>query len=799
MGERMSAAAGRAPRPAARVLPYLNGVLAVLAGAVLLCGAMLLGAAGPARAAGAGAASPGAAAAAGTKASAAATPGAPSGTAPASPRLEGDASQAARLAAALAANPVYISADIPRRVPRSLAPRFAALAKRTGVPTYVMVLPDSSDRDLLGTVHDRLNRNGLYVLVDEYGLIEAQAYGVGAPADDASTVVLYGTPEDAGALEAFRTFADTIASGPAKAAARAAQLRARYGDGGGHVPDEYLDSTARESQNFVLGMALTGLAGLVLAVGRLASSEAGPARAGSPGKAEKPGARTRPVLAPEAAAVRRRGARWSRLAALVVVAGIVVAAPFLFPQTLDGPTLAVSQADLHARTDAIAASLAEDPVYQDPAYPTQLTGADLAAVEQRLSRLRATLQAPVYVVVTPSLSEDETGGEASTLLALLHRRAGGPGVYALVDPSDGGIQLDSYGTRVDDGRLAFELPESVAYPAPDATGDDPRTAPRLEKALDFIAASPRSSSASSGSFDTTLPPVEGNRLPHLFTGDFWPGLLVGALALALLLLLVRALTAIAAAWRRRRAAGRSLAGEPPPHLADLGSRPSLHRLRGSAADDTAALAAALGAADPDAPGRPRAWDCLDAAELLIGGDGRGRRVPDTVSAGDLAAAILLARAGLGALQGRPWNQLCRLDPLHGPAGGDRVRVRLAPAASGAGDAAAGAAAGADGAGGAGKAGRKDAPKSPAAPEPAATLQPVRLCAACRDAVRGAGRGIGRGSAPGASAEAERLLLRLPASSDASHTPWTEAGDVLPAALDGITALIATTRESASVQ
>ena len=76
--------------------------------------------------------------------------------------------QSARLAAALRTDPVYVSDQLPREVPRSSEPAFAALAKRTGVPTYVLVLPDQSAAQdaLLGTVHDRLGRDGLYVLVD---------------------------------------------------------------------------------------------------------------------------------------------------------------------------------------------------------------------------------------------------------------------------------------------------------------------------------------------------------------------------------------------------------------------------------------------------------------------------------------------------------------------------------------------------------------------------------------------------------------------------------------------------------
>ncbi len=70
--------------------------------------------------------------------------------------------QAAYLADRLRENPVHVSDQLPREVPRSMAPDFARLAERTGVPTYVLVLPHQggSDEDLLGAVHDRLGRDG---------------------------------------------------------------------------------------------------------------------------------------------------------------------------------------------------------------------------------------------------------------------------------------------------------------------------------------------------------------------------------------------------------------------------------------------------------------------------------------------------------------------------------------------------------------------------------------------------------------------------------------------------------------
>ncbi|GGV89094.1 hypothetical protein GCM10015535_41960 [Streptomyces gelaticus] len=134
-------------------------------------------------------------------------------TTTASPGQPGDdATQSERLAEELRKNPVYVSADRPRRLPRSLAPDIAALAERTGVPTYVLALP-AGDATLLALVHDRLGAKGLYVLIGDHSSVTASAFGVDVPVEEARRIALYGTPYGAGPLTAFESFVDAIASG----------------------------------------------------------------------------------------------------------------------------------------------------------------------------------------------------------------------------------------------------------------------------------------------------------------------------------------------------------------------------------------------------------------------------------------------------------------------------------------------------------------------------------------------------------------------------------------------------------
>ncbi|MFF2350899.1 hypothetical protein ACFVVL_14070 [Kitasatospora sp. NPDC058115] len=664
-----------------------------------------------------------------------------------------------RLAEQLRRNPVYVSAALPRRLPRSLAPEIAALAERTGVPTYVLALPDG-DAALLALVHDRLGTDGLYVLIGDHGSITAAAFGVDLPVDDARRISFYGTPRGAGPLAAFENFVDAVASGKDRAAADAEELSNRYHDG--DRSDPYISSTDRQNQNLLLGLAVVVLPGLVLALGlglclplrRTGSSGPGNRPAVS---LEKPPAVRHRARGPAAA---RRGLVLlpvTLLATAATVVGVVRVAPAVFPQVVDGPSLNVTRADLDARVDEIAAGLTADPVYQDPSGPDALTAAELPALRQRLAELAP--QGPVHVVVTPTGSDDETDQDADLLLALIHERTGRNGVYVLVDPTTGTIDLDSYGTDRDTLRRFARLPAGVRYVYGNTGGRS--VAQRLDQVLDAVAAAGPRPGDDPAERPTTLPPLHDNRLPALFGNDFGTGVGLGVMLLGALLVLGWAALATARAVirsRRTRAAGPS-----PQHTTPL---PSLRQLRARAGEGVRELSAQLAASQPTAaqetaaaqdpaPGRARAWDCLDAAGLLAGG-GQRPDAPagagEAAEAGDLAAAVVLARAGLAALRGRSHPTVCRLNPLHGEATGGPVPAWFAAGGLGPGSA--------------------------------------ELCPACRDALRGGAVRVDL---------ARDRLLRLPAADHRTRTVWDEAGQVLPAAREGIEALILRTRESAGVQ
>ncbi|MGW1193438.1 hypothetical protein [Streptomyces sp. NPDC002559] len=726
----------------------------------------------------------------------AAGPGtAPNATAAPTTTADDGATQSGRLAEELRKDPVYVSADRPRRLPRSLAPKIAALAGRTGVPTYVLALP-TGDATLLALVHDRLGKDGLYVLIGDNSTVTASAFGVDVPVDEARRIAMYGTPYGAGPLAAFESFVDAIASGHDRAAAEADELHDRFHEH--DKPDLYISPTDRQNQNLLLGLAVVVLPGLVLALGirlshrrpRPAGKEEagkekaaagpkpppvtlakGPARSPversgttpgrSPGKnrGKDPGRRSGGAAAgPKAPArtgwpaARRRGVLPVTVVATVAtVFAVVLAAPAVFPQTIDSPYLDVTRADLDARVEEVAAGLAAGPVYQDPSAPDVLTGADLSALRQRIAELAP--KGPVHVLLTPSDSDDESGGNEGVLLARVHQRTGQNGVYVLVDPVSGRISLETFGTGQDASRRFGLLPYDVRYPEYRRDGDL-RVVPRLDRTLDAVADARPREGYDSVARDTELPPLHDNRLPGLFSSDFGPGIGLGTILLGVLLLfawLGIVITRAVLTSRRARAADPS----PPPRTCSRQATalPSVRQLRSWAADDVRELTEGLAAAGQDAPGRTRAWDCLDAAGLLA--DTGGGRPDAATAASDLAAVVVLARAGLDALHGQPRPDLCRLNPLHGGATGGKAPVRLVGPGIGPGSA--------------------------------------RLCVACRDALRGV---------PGPASrehEVTERLLRLPGADGRDRIVWDEAGQVLPAAREGIEALILRARESASVQ
>ncbi|MFE7661294.1 hypothetical protein [Streptomyces celluloflavus] len=629
------------------------------------------------------------------------------GTGQAAPAPPDDRAQTAYLADRLRENPVYISDQFPREVPRSTAPEFAEQARRTGVPTYVLVLPGSSltasPAGLLAGVHDRLGRPGLYVAVDRSGLAAVETYGVSLPeATDARRATLYELPYDATAREVFRHFVDVLTSGKARQRLDAADA-GHDGATRSHEPARlHMTRTDRENQSFVTGLAVTGipLAALLVTVHvwrRRRVRRALPAPVPAPGGGRPdaaPGVSLRkpaasPPRSPSAAPAPARRGRAGlasgpfplallillTVAALVLSGLIAFTASRLFTDTTSGDGSHPTAADMRARVDRVADGLRRDPLYIDPESPSALDAADRARLRARLGSLRV----PVLIAAVPTSSGDESGGNPALLAQALHDRLHRDALIVIADPATGSIAPFNHGAPVNGGYL-IERPRETY-----TGGTDLALGSRLDAFLGYVAKSPPAKAgATPYPPEPAADPVQEKALPGLFTGDFRPGLLIGAFLGGLVFGLVALALSLARRLRRRlrpeqlsAAAGGERGDAAAPEAPKAPDRPDPAWLRRTAREQIAALTAALDPADSlSAEARRRAWECLDATALLIDGNSDGRMDADAAPA-DLACAVVLARAGRTAIR-RPdaAAQVCHRNPLHGAASGRR-QIRTA--------------------------------------------------------------------------------------------------------------------------
>ncbi|MGY5128499.1 hypothetical protein [Streptomyces nigrescens] len=612
--------------------------------------------------------------------------------APAGPHAPTEPTQFAYLAEQLRKNPVYVSDQIPREVPRSTAPAFAREARRLGVPTYVMVLPRTSygtaADGLLAGVHDRLGRKGLYVALSDTGLEAARTYGVDLPGTaDAVTEASYAVPYDATPREVFRHFVEVVTSG--KAHERAEEARAAYDDGGlDEPPGFHTDTTERENQSFVTGIAVLGIPLTVLLVTvhalqrrrvRRAAAAGGPvrvpgARGGPQGGGRKAGgattgsARQQPGGGP--GPFPRERLLPLMLGAAVLGGLVAFTASQIFDDTTSGDGSRPTAADMRARIDRVSAGLRRDPLYFDPESRSTLDGAERARLRKRLREL----DVPVVIAAVPTPPDDESGGSTELLAEEVHDRLHRDVLMVLADPATGGIELVNYSTRVDDSYLV-DRPRDLTYTGP----AEEQLGRHLDELLTYVGKAPR---ARTGGRPYDPPPaadpVEEKALPGLFTGDFEPGMVIGTFAAGLVFGLVAAARALVRRLvRRGRPAGRGAGGAAVPAAPD---RPALSWLRRTARQDLDALTAALEAsASLPEEARRRARECLDAAALLVDGDNDGRIDADATPVG-LTCAVVLARAGRTAIEEpAAARYVCHRNPLHGAA---RRRAPVRPAGGG---------------------------------------------------------------------------------------------------------------------
>ncbi|MFI9819832.1 hypothetical protein ACIHFC_05040 [Streptomyces sp. NPDC052013] len=581
---------------------------------------------------------------------------------PAQPQSQPQA-QAEFLADRLRAHPVHVTDQLPREVPRSLADDFARLAERTGVPTYVLVLPSQTVHQdgLLDEVHERLGRDGLYVLIDESEVTEARAHGVRVPAEAAATVARYELPVDAGPLAGFERFVEVVTKDTAEAERLAAAAGESIREDGG--PEElYIGPADRRNQSFLTGTAVTGVPlSILLLVPYIRRRR----RGAPPARDKKKTAAGTPL--------------WRRLAvpAVALLTGAVIAgtAPLVFDQTRSSAAPTPSPQDMSARVERVAAGLAEDPVYQDPESPQRLSAPQVTRLHDRIDRFaRSEGGGPVYVTVVPHLPEDESAGDGERFAAAVHAKLQKDGVYVAADPLSGYIDVFNHGLRLDSYELLLDLPESIAYGSAKADeAEDHLLGERLDALMTFLDEMPRTEEPHDSGTPASAPgPAQEHALPPLFATDFWPGLVVGALAALLLLIMVSGV------WTAVTRAGRRIGWTPGPGSPEAAPKaPSAAYLRRAARAELRATAAAFertAGSDDDAGATPsshagsrNALDRYEAAKSLAGDDTSADLRDPSLDPARLLAIVVLARAARVALEGDSDSRCCAVNPLHGRA------------------------------------------------------------------------------------------------------------------------------------
>src|SRR5262245_9401791 len=135
----------------------------------------------------------------------------------------------------------------------------------------------------------------------------------------------------------------------------------------------------------------------------------------------------------------------------LLVASAVVALSFV-PAATAGPIL-----------DRTSQSLANDPVYVDPAATPTLTPSEASALA---SEIADKGDGPIFVAVLPAAAKDEVDGNATDVVRAIHDELARPGVYAVV----AGGQFRALATR--DSGLAPGEAAKLATAAFDDHHDD---------------------------------------------------------------------------------------------------------------------------------------------------------------------------------------------------------------------------------------------------------------------------------------------------------------------------------------
>jgi hypothetical protein len=184
-----------------------------------------------------------------------------------SPAGDGVITRAEYIAGRLARDPVFISDQVPREIGPEDAARIRAAVGRMPVPTFLTVAPhvdgdpDRSEERLIALLHDRLGRDGVYVVTDETGIgLAALQYGGDLPVRAAATETGFALPYNAGVVRSVERFVDNVRSGRARERYDATYRRVQEGWEPEPFPDPPKPPDPRDVAAFagaVSGAALT--------------------------------------------------------------------------------------------------------------------------------------------------------------------------------------------------------------------------------------------------------------------------------------------------------------------------------------------------------------------------------------------------------------------------------------------------------------------------------------------------------------------------------------------------------------
>ncbi|MDE3723860.1 hypothetical protein PWG71_20915 [Nocardiopsis sp. N85] len=509
----------------------------------------------------------------------------------------------------------------PEEMTDALHGTFASL----GVPYHVVVTPflgagsDAGMDEILPAVHDRLGADGLYVILPpEGGVTELRAYGIDLSVDAGRDAVyaadVYGSP----AHEVARVMVEGMAD-PSSVEAARDEEEPREGALSAFLDD--IDPTRHngpENLGFLVGAA----GGAILCVGGWVAWRQG-----------------------------RRGRLVGSIVAVLVplsLTGAAVASTYQWMMSAPVGGHEVADAEdlvrLEApyvvstgRVEAIAAHLAEEPLYVDPIMPLPREGLE------RVPGLLADAPVPVYAAVVTMNHHDEAEGHAEVLAAALASVAEEDGVYIVV--GSGIIAPDvgaaAHGLEID--------PYTLWSPMAFNEGATPAAA--LEQAVADVAEMEFTpGDGYEPLFADDEPHLPGPRGERYWSGGLVPALLIVGPFLAACAI---GLTYLAVFLARVRAAG-----------ADLTIR-SPRALRRVALRETGLLRGLL-EREPDRIPTPFMAQA-EAALMLMDRDPEGL---------DLLGVAVLARRVLAVADDPDAEtEPCSVDPLH-PFAVERARSRI---------------------------------------------------------------------------------------------------------------------------